>query len=164
MLLMGVTLYSCQSKYLELRIRKTKVGGWPSRILSGLPNGLLVWSWARTTTWPGILTNGADRARGREHSLTLIRPSISSAAALIGPLILLARLSLLLQSFLSTLVVTPYSLCEGCVVFSFFSKQIRSYRLSEPCQHTSVCRVKKVSGGKGPSSWAAWGIVLGLAH
>lgn len=120
MLLMGVTLYSCQSKYLELRIRKTKVGGWPSRILSGLPNGLLVWSWARTTTWPGILTNGADRARGRKHSLTLIRPSISSAAALIGPLILLARLSLLLQSFLSTLVVTPYSLCEGCVVFSFF--------------------------------------------
>lgn len=120
MLLMGVTLYSCQSKYLELRIRKTKVGGWPSRILSGLPNGLLVWSWARTTTWPGIPTNGADRARGREHSLTLIRPSISSAAALIGPLILLARLSLLLQSLLSTLVVTPYSLCEGCVVFSFF--------------------------------------------
>lgn len=42
MILKGVTIYSCQSKYLPLRTRKTRVEGWLSRILSGLPIGLLV--------------------------------------------------------------------------------------------------------------------------
>lgn len=119
MLLKGVTLYSCQSKYLLLRTRKTGVEGWLNRILSGLPIGLLVLQQGEnkyTACWRSPLE---QIQRGRGHSWTLIRPSVSSPLALIGPLILWARLSLLLQSFLPSLLVTPYSWCKGCVPLYF---------------------------------------------
>lgn len=102
MLLKGVTLYPCQSKYLMLRTRKTGVGG--DRAESYLACPLVCWYWSRVrTSTPPANAHHCGRYRGRGHSPTLIRHSVSSFPALIGPLILWARLSLLLQSFLPSL-------------------------------------------------------------
>lgn len=145
MLLKGVTLYSCQSKYLPLRTRKTGVEGWLSRILSGLSIGLLVLKLGEnkyTACWRSPLQQ-IERGGGR--SRTLIGPSVSSPPALIGPLILWARLSLLLQSFLPSLLVTPYSRRKGCVAsFLFFSDTHYSLRpVHVVSAQNNVCRVKR---------------------
>lgn len=119
-LMKGVTLWFLPVQIPAAENQEDRGRGWQSRILSGLPIGLLVE--AEREQVPGLLTlsTGEERERGSEHFLTLIGPSISSAAALIGALIRQARLSLLLQSFLSSLVVTPYSQRKGCLSFCFF--------------------------------------------
>lgn len=101
--------------------------------------------------------------RGRGHSWTLIRPSVSSQPASIGPLILWARLSLLLQSLLSSLVVTLYSRCKGCVAFFFFffPDYAEKHSASWGCvSRNNVCRVKRYPEEKDNHPRPLWALFL----
>lgn len=91
--------------------------------------------------------------RGRGHSWTLIRPHVSASPASIVPLILWARLSLLLQSFLPSLLLTPYSECKGRV--PIMSRYARRPSPSSCCISTKQCLYSEQT--KDTSIKCCWG-------